>query len=317
LITLAALEQHAILEAGLFHATIMARRWDRPGHWRRHQQRIQMLYPITLPEADSANDLVGYIDAAGTDVVPATYVAGTFFSAGLAAVVDDAGLTAFIDLTGRVAIPAKCTGLGLFHEGLCAIGGGVSVGYIDRRGDWAVAAEYAVCGQFSEGLAFVSRNGRSFGIVNREGHVVVEPRYDRTGVFHNGLGAVSFDEQWGYVDPTGALVVPCIFHGPRAQPFVGGWAGVNVDSAWGFVDRYGTWLVKPKYEDVKRFSEGFAPFKTGGKWGVLSSTGTVHVEPTFDSLGEFECGMAPASLDGKSGFVSRLYLEVRVIGMDL
>jgi hypothetical protein len=128
-----------------------------------------MLYPVTVPEPDSIHDLVGY---AGAQIVRPTYVAGAFFSGGLAAVVGPDSLTAFLDIRGRVAIPARFTGLGSFHEGLCAIGFGYKVGYIDRDGKWAIGPEYLVCGRFSEGLAPVSPDGQVFGVVNRDGRSV-------------------------------------------------------------------------------------------------------------------------------------------------
>ena len=43
-----------------------------------------MLYPVTVPDGDTANDLVGYIDSTGAEVVRPRYVAGSFFSGGLA-----------------------------------------------------------------------------------------------------------------------------------------------------------------------------------------------------------------------------------------
>jgi hypothetical protein len=263
-----------------------------------------MLYPVTVPLDNSVHDLVGYIDSTGAQVVPPTYVAGSFFSGGLAAVVDTDSRTAFLDVRGRTALPAKFTGLGSFHEGLCAIGFGAKVGYIDRSGKWTIAPDYMVGGRFSEGFAPFSPDGQLFGILDREGHVVVAPRYEATSVFHSGLAAVSLDGKWGYLNPAGSLIVPCMFDGPKVQPFINGWAGVSVDSRWGFVDRDGRWLVTPQYDDVKRFSEGLASVKVGDKWGVLSMSGKLQLAPTFDNLLEFEHGMAAASLEGKSGFIS-------------
>ena len=239
-----------------------------------------MLYPMSVPQPDSIDDLVGYIDSTGAQIVPPRYTAGGFFSAGLAGVVDHDERTAFIDTRGRIAIPAKFTGLAEFHEGLCAIGLDMTVGYISPSGEWVIAPEYLICGRFSEGLASVSSDGELFGIINRRGQVVVPPRYDGSGRFLNGLASVRMDGKWGYIDPAGSLVVPCMFDGPRAQTFAGGWAGVSIESRWGFIDRHGTWLAKPQYDDVRRFSEGLAPVKVGGKWGALNTSCLLYTSPS-------------------------------------
>ena len=66
-------------------------------------------------------------------------------------------------------------------------------GYIDRDGDWVIAANYENARPFSEGLAAVQ----------------IEP-----------LGS------WGYIDPTGAVVIPLEWDG--AEEFQGGLARVSV-----------------------------------------------------------------------------------------
>ena len=83
-----------------------------------------MLYPISVPKPDSADDLVGYIDRAGQIVVSPIYAAGSYFSEGYASICREDGLSGFIDTRGDLRIPFKFRGLDLFHEGLCPIGQG-------------------------------------------------------------------------------------------------------------------------------------------------------------------------------------------------
>ena len=35
-----------------------------------------MLYPVTVPDGDTVDNLTGFIDSSGTEVVPARYVEG-------------------------------------------------------------------------------------------------------------------------------------------------------------------------------------------------------------------------------------------------
>jgi WG containing repeat len=263
-----------------------------------------MLYPISVPKPNSAEDLIGYIDHSGRVVVKPTYAAGAYFSETLAAVCRGDGLSGFIDVDGETRIPFRYHGLGLFHEGLCPIGQGSAVGYLHRSGRWQIKPRFAVAGRFSEGLAKVSLDGSSFGYVDRVGTFVVKPLYEQVGVFSNGLGAASQEGKWGYVGRDGSVIIPFQFQGPRAQVFTNGRAGVSIGGRWGFIDAGGNWVVMPQYEDVRRFNEGFAPVRHSEKWGVIDAAGRIRTTPRFDELGEFDQGMAAASSAGRAGFVS-------------
>jgi hypothetical protein len=81
-----------------------------------------MLYPISIPKPDSAEDPIGYIDPSGRVAVKPTLRSGAYFSEGFASVCRYDGLSGFIDTEGEIKIPFKYCGLGLFHEGLCPNG---------------------------------------------------------------------------------------------------------------------------------------------------------------------------------------------------
>jgi hypothetical protein len=55
--------------------------------------------------------------------------------------------------------------------------------------------------------------------------------------------------------------MPHVFEGVQLKGFHYGLAGVQIDGRWGFIDQGGNFLVKPEYEDLKSFSEGYAPVR--------------------------------------------------------
>jgi hypothetical protein len=74
---------------------------------------------------------------------------------------------------------------------------------------------------------------------------------------------------------------------------------------WTAVVNYsGSFVVKPEYQDVRSFCEGFAPVRRNCKWGLTDLDGVLVVEFQFDELGALNGGLAPAKLDRKAGFVS-------------
>ena len=69
-----------------------------------------MLYPISVPKPNSAEDLVGFISAEGQVVVRPSYAGGSYFFEGKASVVDGSGKSGFIDDLGNLVIPCRFEG---------------------------------------------------------------------------------------------------------------------------------------------------------------------------------------------------------------
>jgi hypothetical protein len=191
-----------------------------------------MLYPISIPRANSAEDLIGFIDAQGHVVVQPSYAGGSYFFEGKASVVDLNGKSGFIDYSGALVIPWRFQGLGKFKDGLCAINGG----FIDHAGKWFIEPRFLVTGGFSEGRAFVSLDGETFGFIDLKGQFVVRPEFQQCRQFSEGLAAVCHENRWGFIDHAGELRIPHVFEGVQLQGFRYGVAGVQIDGRWGFVN---------------------------------------------------------------------------------
>lgn len=259
-----------------------------------------MLYPISTPKANSAEDLIGFINAEGNVVVRPTYAAGAYFFEGKAAVVDHNGKAGFINDVGKLVIPCRFKGLGKFRNGLCSINGG----FIDHTGKWLIEPRFLVASEFSEGRAFSSLDGERFGFIDLRGDVVIRPDFQQCRLFSEGFAGVCRDDRWGFLDHSGEMRIPHVFEAVRPQGFRYGVAGVQIDGRWGFIDPSGNFIVKPEYEDLKSFSEGLASVRRDGKWGMINLDGTLIVDFKFTDLGELEGGMTTAKLNGKTGFIS-------------
>jgi hypothetical protein len=71
-----------------------------------------MLYPISVPKPNSAEDRIGFINAEGHQVVQSSYAAGSYFFEGKACIVEDNSKSGFIDTLGNLVIPCRFEGLG-------------------------------------------------------------------------------------------------------------------------------------------------------------------------------------------------------------
>ena len=58
-------------------------------------------------------------------------------------------------------------------------------------------------------------------------------------------------------------------------------------SKWGFIDKTGALAIKPVYDEVNLFSEGFAAVNQKGKWGYIDLAGNVTIPLAYKSAWAF------------------------------
>jgi hypothetical protein len=84
---------------------------------------------------------------------------------------------------------------------------------------------------------------------------------------------VKVGEKYGYIDKTGALVIPAKLD--RAMKFSEGLAPARADKLHGYIDRSGAWAIPPRFAWVRAFSQGLAwvgePGQRGGSY--IDATG--------------------------------------------
>ncbi|MGN1058892.1 MAG: WG repeat-containing protein, partial [Clostridia bacterium] len=117
------------------------------------------------------NDLFGFADEAGNQVIAPTYVQAENFSEGLACVKNAEGLWGYINPAGSPVIPCS----------------------------------FAAADSFSDGLALVQSEGL-YGYIDSWGQAVIAAAYEEAYPFAGGLACVKKDGLYGYIDVTGAMV---------------------------------------------------------------------------------------------------------------
>lgn len=159
----------------------------------------------------------GYIDKNGDVVIPfSTGIWGTYpFTCGLSLLIKSDNRKYFINPNGTTVIKTKLAGdesniSDKFSEDLVAIcpNGAKSGkwGYMDKQGKITIPSIYSFAGDFSEGLAFVCRNGYS-GFINTKGQIVVPFKFHNDFLvgmkFEEGIAPIYHEGRWGYVDKYG------------------------------------------------------------------------------------------------------------------
>lgn len=117
------------------------------------------------------------------------------------------------------------------------------------------------------------RIGDKWGILTANGEQLAEVKFDSVGVFHDGLAVVKAAERYGYIDRSGAIVIPIQWM--AAYDFSEGLAALRVDKKhFQFINTAGTVVIKSKkYDSVGRFQNGICRVVKGGKVKWIDTKG--------------------------------------------
>lgn len=284
----------------------------------------------------------GFIDSSGTMRIPATFNGARSFNGHFATVLIPWGLGAvkwhYIDRTGKVAITTvdgeRIDYAADFSDGRAMACHSVHCYFIDttgasRAGPWPM--NKARLWGFSEGLARIQvvilRQGYKTGFVDSTGAVVIPHTFGPNSSqswYDDAVGATSWSD-YRVVDRTGMPIeLPSL---TRKCVFSEGLASAELDGKWGFIDRTGAFVIPAKFSGAYRFSDGLAlvtdltgiPTSTLFKrptprirYGYIDKTGAMVIGPwliEYDSrkvrLKDVSEGLAPVMIDGKWGYASR------------
>ena len=187
-------------------------------------------------------------------------------------------------------------------------------GFKDHTGRVITHAIYDHCGEFHDGMAYVTHGYDTVGYVDVQGKVatpVIHPIFfdfvPEIRNFSEGLVAVYKDNKWGYINKQGKLVIPYLYN--HAGDFSSGLATVLKDREFGAVDHNGDTVIDFRYVHLDNFKEGLAAFRLtdDSQIGYINTKGKTAIAPTWDAALSFSEGLAAVGMgndnDFKWGFI--------------
>lgn len=122
---------------------------------------------------------------------------------------------------------------------------------------------------------------------------------------------VSQEDQWGYIDTTGTMVIEPQFN--NAARFSDSLARVRTGETVAFIDAAGQVVLEPEVDSVRHFSEGLAPARRtkGGPFGYIDKSGAFVIKPQFERAYAFSEGRAavyvgePEAAEAKFGYIDK------------
>ena len=266
----------------------------------------------------------GYFDKESGWIIQPQFDFARFFQEnGLAAVKQD-GLWGFINLAGEVVFQPQFDAYEgdeylyededyEFYDHIAAVCKDGLWGYIRYDGSFVIEPQFEDVFPFQEnGLAIVIKDGLA-GFIDLEGKYVFEPQFDvyepksymsRRYRFVDHVAAVSRNRLWGYIRDDGTFLLE-----PKFAELKEVYDGSDLVPAkkmglWGYVSLDGEWQIEPIYGDAENFNEfGVARVINDNKIGLISASGEVLFEPQFDNLWFDVNGIARVVKNGKYGFI--------------
>jgi len=78
---------------------------------------------------------------------------------------------------------------------------------------------------------------------------------------------------------------------------------VKFDGKYGFIDINGDWHIKPKFDSIGTFYNGYADFYKNGKNGIINSIGKIIIPNKYDFVGNVENDIALILLNDHYNYV--------------
>jgi hypothetical protein len=143
-------------------------------------------------------------------------------------------------------------------------------GCLMRNGAWAIEPQFEDKVFNCEIVARLSQ--AKSGRVDPGAKLTIDPRIQKIGLLADGFYLVKLDGKFGVINDTWDWVIE-----PRwpslSRFWGGGLAAAKFDQTWGFVDASGALIIENQYDAFGGFLRGIAWVQTGGSWCAIDRRG--------------------------------------------
>ncbi|MEP7048920.1 MAG: WG repeat-containing protein [Pseudomonadota bacterium] len=218
------------------------------------------------------NGVAAYVNTTGTVAFTAPGEAGYDFRDGLARFVSR-GRMGFLNAEGQVAIPARFDDALDFSDGLAAVKVEKLWGFIDSSGTYRIRPRFIDASFFACGIAKIALNASQSGFVDSHGKLLGQ--FEATSDCSNGYAAIMKGNRWGFMAPSGAVIVE-----PKFEKFEGGFAEELAAVAepgrpFGYIGGDGRYVIEPRFTGAQAFENGFARIEQASHDAGITEVGYI------------------------------------------
>ena len=212
-----------------------------------------------------------------------------------------------------------------FSEGLAGFKKDSLWGFMNRKGEVIIPAQYEFIRNFQLGTCSVAKgdpNSNSWhakeGLIDVSGNLLLPIIYDRISDVHEGLRSVIINDSVGFVDSRGEFIIPISlpFGFDEALPeFHENRCAILTDlekEHYGFIDTTGVFVIEPNLTlwggaaayHYPIFSDGLCVYQSNKKFGFMDVHGRSVIPAKFDGADDFSEGLAAVLINGQVQFIN-------------
>ena len=200
-----------------------------------------------------------------------------------------------------LVITPRFEAAGSFHMGSAPVKMDGKWGLIDEKGEWILAPTFTEIGKYTQEGLLPVKAADKYGYIDASGASVTGFIYDAVKAFSEGLAAVKVKDEWGYILPDNKWYMKPGFEGAGSFKqgvapikFAEGWGYALRE--WGEGVTGQDWLLEPIYQRTYEFSEGHGVFKLDNKMGLVDTKKNILIKPKYSNMKKYSDGMLPVSL---------------------
>lgn len=212
-----------------------------------------------------------------------------------------------------------------FSEGTCIVKSDGKYGVIDMKGKEIIPCTHEHIYDCSEDMFLYRTKDEDYnywyGWLDKKGNVVIEAQYSDAGLFNDGLALAirkndkkSWINEYAFINKKGEIVIDFNTYA-MMKSFSEGLAAVNVENdnkdVWGYINTKGEVVIAPTYGYAYPFSDGVAIVGKNDKNFVIDTKGEVVFIPEKNMIfleEEFSESLMPVAkgndLKAKCGFIN-------------
>lgn len=181
-------------------------------------------------------------------------------------------------------------------------------GFLDLGGKVVIPAVYDDIRPFRNNLAAVCLKGR-WGMIDKDNRFQIEATYRALDDVVNGYTrAQNFDRKYGFIDHRGNTLLPFIYD--EIYGFQDGRARFRQGTGWNYINLMGDTLLDIPVIAAQDFNNGNAIVKRNGKYGLVDTSGMTRVTFEYDGLVQLDDGNIMTSKSGKYGIIRNNGVEI-------
>jgi len=247
--------------------------------------------------------LWGFIDKNGNEIIKPMYRQAYEWSEGLGLVQTFSGAYIFVDDNGRAAFDTlNYTEVLPFKNGRAKVRDGEFTGYIDKKGNLVIAAQYSRGTHFKNGYALVTFAGKQTIIGTLGTNVLNDNYYDKVYAPSSNMVRIKQHGKYTYFNLKTKSIANKQYE--KATDYQANNAVVFDGKSYFLIDKNSK-TEKLPYTKVDYGGEGKWIYTNGNKYGYLKNNGEILSLPNYDVATRYKDNMAAIAINNGWGYVDR------------